>query len=214
MLNSKALKPFDEEDKKDTLWDKINHFRHGDSWLGDKFDDVMTFLENWLYYNPRAFLRNIKRFWDYGRQGWSNFDFDGHYLLDDMQFKLKRIQKCLENGHAIPNQHNELKALKICIKLGDKLKDEWKNYRRFLTMHDKKWGELETWTEKVEGSEGKPGGPYHRWLSKRVGAVTDEEKEQERKEFLEATRADEREKDRDRNLYFRILGKYLPYMWD
>ena len=213
-MKTKALRGFDDldDDKPKNLLEKISskidEFRWEDGWLNDKVDDLLTFLKDIFYYNPRGFIRNLKRSIDYVKLGWNNYDWDGGYLYEVIQFKLKRMLPELENGHAIPNQYNELKALKLAIKLGDKLLNSWDSYKQFSDLHNKKWGEVNISFEKVEGSK------CSRILSNRPNANTEEEKEKENKELREAWKKDRNREDRDRKIYFGILEKYIDFMWD
>lgn len=221
MFNSKALKPFDDDEPKTKLGKFLSEmrmafyeFEYSDVWWKEWIYNTVKFIQDWTYYNPYGFFENLKRVYAYGKLGWNNYDWEGHYLYKVMQFKLKRMQHELtHNSHAIPNQHNEMKALALAIKLGDRLYDDYQSYHHFHDLHNKKWGEAEmksvpcTWDE-----NGKPRS-YSVDFS-RANARTNEEKKQERKEFLEAVNKDERRKIRDREIYFKILAKYLPYMWD
>lgn len=194
---TKALKSYKNE--KQTLWEKLYTCDQLD-WFFDAYYSVLSFIER------------CKRSWAYAKLGHKNYDFDAltieHYLL----FKLKRVQKCLINGTCdltVEMGPMKMKALKLCIKLLEKLNEN--DYSRFMDMHDKKWGELHTWFEPV--NDGNPhSGSY--WRSSRPKAVTPEEKEQERKEFLEASYADAREEEKHRRLVYRIIEKYIRYWWD
>jgi len=105
------------------------------------------------------------------------------------------------------HQYNEMKALVLVIKIGDRLLED--NYTKFYDLHNKKWGELDTTSNK---SDIMPDS-YEISFS-RPKANTEEEKEQERLEMLECYKIDERFKDKDKKLYFSILSKYYEYMWD
>jgi hypothetical protein len=105
-----------------------------------------------------------------------------------------------------------MKSLKLCIKLLEKYCKH--DYHRFGDLHDKKWGEaVYTW-EKVEGSDDKPLGPYHKLHSNRPNVITPEDIVQEKTEFFEAGMADEREEQRDLKLIHNIIAKYCNYWWD
>lgn len=164
-----------------------------------------------VYYWARARIEWIKRSYDYAKFGWQAWDFDALTIERYLLFKLKRVEKCLINGHCdltVDMGPKKMKALKLCIKLLERLNG---HYHRFLDMHEAKWGELHTWFEPV--NDGNPhSGSY--WRSSRPKANTPELKEQERKEFLEAMSADDREEARDRKLVFRIIEKYICYWWD
>ena len=58
-----------------------------------------------VYYPLESFYTRTKerifRSYDYARFGWLNYDFDMSCAWDLLEFKLKRLRKCLQNGHAI-----------------------------------------------------------------------------------------------------------------
>lgn len=160
------------------------------------------------YYSVLAFIEWLKRAWCYAKLGYKNYDFDALTIERYLLFKLKRVEECLLNGNVdltVEMGPKKMKALKLCIKLLERLNG---HYYRFLDMHEVKWGEMECWFEPTGLGESS----Y--WRSKRAKANTPELIEQERKEFLEAVRADDREEMRDRKLVYRILEKYICYWWD
>jgi hypothetical protein len=162
-----------------------------------------------IYYDIRAWIEWMRRAFDYAKLGYKNYDFDALTIERYLLFKLKRVQDALINGHVdltVEMGPKKMKALKLCIKLLERLNG---HYHRFLDMHDAKWGEMECWFEPTERGDGSS---Y--WRSKRPKANTPELQEQERKEFLEAVRADDREEMRDRRLVYRIIEKYICYWWD
>jgi len=191
-----------------------------------KMDDIkLTWLEKlsihpafeWWFDIKRKIdstIHRLKRSWAYAKLGYNNWDFDAitieHYLL----FKLKRVQDCLINGHvdySVGEGPKQLKALKLCIKLLERLNQGDMGYNRFMDLHDKKWGESKHWFEEVE-SDKPHQGSYLR--TSRPNANTEAEKEQERKEFLEAAMADDRQQDRDRQIVYAIINKYIRTWWD
>jgi hypothetical protein len=160
-----------------------------------------------LYYNIISFLEKIKRSYAYAKLGFNNYDFDALSIETYLLFKLKRVEYCLINGSCdltVENGPKKMKALKLCIKLLERLNG---NYNRFMTMHDKKWGELHTWFEpSVNG--------LTYWKCSRPNANTPEFTEKERKEFLEAANADYRQEIRDRKIVYKLINKYIRDWWD
>ena len=66
--------------------------------------------------NFRILKERTKRSYDYARFGWLNYDFDMACAWDLFEFKLRRLYKCLENGHAI-QEPEDMKALRELIKI-------------------------------------------------------------------------------------------------
>lgn len=143
--------------------------------------------------------------------GYNNFDWDCGYVHQLMLFKLKRLRKGLHEGYAI-HEEKHIKALDLCIKLLD-LNINGPN-DKFMRLHDEKWGPLDWKFEKIEGTENEPGGPHSRSIFSRSNAITEEQKEQERKEMIIAYNIDERRQERFLQTAYKILMKYHRYFWD
>lgn len=167
------------------------------------------------YYNVTAFIEWCKRAIAYARVGYKNYDFDALSIENYLLFKLKRVERCLVNGTCdltVEMGPKKMKAIRLCIKLLTRLTDG--SYHRFLDMHHAKWGVGEMTFTKVEGTENKPGGPYSTMDIVYAKANTPELKAQQRKEYMEAVYADDREESRDRRLVYAIIQKYITYWWD
>lgn len=189
MLNSKAVA--------DNFWDK------NESWLKSKLRDLIGPI--------RAFIRKVKRAFDFAVHGWNSYDWDYGYLLELIEFKLCRMQKEIQNGHHVPDKATD-QSIRICIKLLKKING--RDYHYFADLHDQKWGESEwVWHKTDENGQEIPNGAS-RLEIKRPKAVTPEEKEQERKEALEAYRKDDAQRERDVRWLFNIMAKYHQNWWD
>ncbi len=194
MFQSKALKNKHKERSKLYLW-------WIDTWLADKYYNYSwRFFENPLFQIKRLFqwYWNVFQF---------DHDFDGHGLFAIIEYKLKRVEKCLINGHAI-QEPKDLKAIKLAIKLAGRLKDD-KYEERGEDRTDQKFGPRKNWSEPIgDGS----GSSYLR--SSRPKVNTDVEKAEEfaflRKQY---ELSDCRRKREERWLY-AVLYKYLRNFWD
>lgn len=195
MFQSKAIKDFSDE-KRSKLY----------SWW------VETTISEYYYSFVHKFIENpifqVKRLYQwYVNVFRYDYDFDGHCLFAIIEYKLKRLEKVLINGHAV-QEPKDMKALRLAIKLAARLKED----RYEVVAHErieKKWGELKTWTEpydKVKGSS--------LWHS-RYAKVNNKEDEakcwEDRKTFYLA--AEKKMKREEKNLY-AILHRYLRYWWD
>lgn len=149
--------------------------------------------------------RQICRSLAFARLGWNNYDWDHAYLLEVMVFKMKRMQKaCFEEGHHVPEKLPQ-QSLRLCIKLGEKLKKE--DYHYFHTLHCQKWGDLE-FIEKVDNTTGRT------YTGMGRPGVSKADEAQERAEFLEACRKDDSIKARDVRWFYGIMAKYQESWWD
>lgn len=145
--------------------------------------------------------------------GRENYDFDGAYLIALIVFKLKRIQRCLINDSVCSHEPKTLQALRIAIRLGDRLSGE--HYDRAMNRHNKKWGEPETTFEPAgEFEGGKFAGHGVSIMVTNRRNVTPATTEQERQEFMAAIDADEATQARDARWFFAVINQHYPMWWD
>jgi hypothetical protein len=194
MLQSQALKDFPEEKESSKLylW-----------WIGTRFSRHYYHF-TWKFFGNPYF--QVKRLVEWYLNVFRyDFDFDGHSLFAIIEFKLKRVKKVLENGHAY-QEPKDMKALSLAIKLAGRLKDEHYEsvgHARIV----KKWGESKIWFEPNEHGTSK----MH---SSRAGAPTPELEAQCWEETKEQYRlADIRMKREERWMY-SILQNHLRSWWD
>jgi hypothetical protein len=200
MLNSKALKPGNRFEKPDKPIGRVRlMFRR----IRDWWWETPVFE---AYKKVKRFYYRLKKWIEWRPILWENYDFDAHTIYQLLRYKLERIYRCLENGHAI-QEERDMKALRLAIKLAKRL--EAGNYEdSFYDRHDKKWGELKTWFEPI------PGSTNSYWRSSRPNAVTEQEKEQERKETRELYEAAQSKEAREKRWLFAIISKYDKVWWD
>lgn len=185
-----------------------------------KFDDTEpSALRSWwimsplseYYYNIIDFIQKpfitLKKLYDWQVNVFKNdFDFDGSSLFGIIEYKLKRLEKCLIDGCAVQDS-KDLKALKLAIKLANRLNED--NYdNRFHRKHNQKWGELIMWSAPIEGS------PSVRVTMTRPKAQTDKQKAKEQKEHLSHIEFCESIRKREERWLYSILAKYLRVWWD
>lgn len=193
---SKPLRPFRRSRfDKETIWTRL--------W------DGVCWLPSKIYYFCRKYAQRIKRSWAYARFGWENYDFDGEYLTQLITFKLKRMQKALQNGWSIQDE-KYTQALQLAIRLGEKLEND--GYHWFMDQHNAKWGEPDMVFDESDSEYN--GEKLSTMTVKRAHVIDADTEEQERQEFRAAYEADDKIKMRDARLFFRIIEKYYPGWWD
>jgi hypothetical protein len=150
-------------------------------------------------------LKRIEHHLGYLKVLKNDYDWEAYSIYNILSYKLQRVEKALQNGNA-EQLEVHMKALALAIKLSNKIKED--NYHAAYDRHTKKWGELITWSEPTDNPE------LFTWKSKRPNANTEEEKQQEIKEFLIACEVDDKRQSRDTKIFFNILAKYIPTWWD
>lgn len=148
------------------------------------------------FYNLETLLRRIIRLYHWSKFMWTNWDFDAHSIYSLLNYKLKRLEYCLINGCAI-QEKKDLKALKVAIKLSQRIYDEV-HEDRLMEKHYKKWGIL------IDGI-------FH---SKNKKLMTGEQNIQYRKEFIQYNTLAQKLTDNDKKRLFAIITKYDNRWWD
>ena len=158
------------------------------------------------------YKERISRSLAYAKFGWLNYDFDFGFTYNLMEFKLKRLLKCLENGHAV-QEEEDLNALKEMIKVVRRLHRE-RYDEKYLRLHDKKWGKTETLSIPKVGEDGKIRHyEYKSWKNSTKNA-SEEVKAQERREFRECWEKAEVDRCNDVDRLAELIKKHGPRLWD
>lgn len=185
-------------------------------------------IECWFNYNIfTKFYRYITyTFWErlarsiaFFKLGWLNYDFDSHYIHELILFKLKRLYHCfVKYGHHstdCPNYKPKMKSLSLVIKLLERYcsDNSYDYYSKPIDRHDKKWGKLNSKSIPYQQDEDGYIRSYS-YITYRDNVLTSEDKEQEKKEFLEAYHRTEERQERDVRLALSIIAKYHRHWWD
>lgn len=162
-----------------------------------------------LYYPVGSFfsrlVERVSRSYAFAKFGYMHYDFDHVYLYTLMSFKLKRIKKCLENGHAVQEDHNMAalqEAIEICDRLGGEGYDD-----KYYDLLDQKWGESEF-------SFTPDGNGLSTFNSNRKNRVTPEDHEQYNRELLAYMDSAELDRKNDIDRLADILKVNGPTWWD
>lgn len=215
MINSKALKDFpkrpmmslcgcpDECNPECGLVAKVLH-------------SIGRFVMFKLYYPVERFYRVTKertsRSYAYARFGWRNYDFDMACAWDLFEFKLKRLYRCLQNGHAI-QESEDMKALLELIKIVRRL-SRGRYEDKYYKLHDKRWGKIESETIPNYDENGKiTTYTWNSWRTKTKDA-SDKVKKQERKETKAIWKNAEKDRVRDVKRMGELIVKHGLRFWD
>jgi hypothetical protein len=169
-------------------------------------ENVLEFIPN-LISDISTFFRRSKRLYHWSKFMWTNWDFDSHSIFPLLEYKLKRLEHCLNNGHAI-HEPKDLKALRIAIKLCKRISDEY-HETKVYSWHERKWGELKTWFTPYDGDK-----DLFIMNFARPKANTDQEKAEERADLMKRHEIIEPWLARDTRNLFNIVQKYYRAWWD
>lgn len=173
----------------------------------------------WPYtYITSVFWKKLSRALAFFKFGWNNKDWDCGFLHELVLFKLKRMQyEFIYHGHHSEDCENykpKMKSLALAIKLLDRYTSPGnKYYTKYIDKHDEKWGKLEFKDYPSEVDKDGYVRSYGIFMD-RKNVLTEEDKEQQRLEFLAAYESDEFRRERDLRIVYQIITKYHQYWWD
>lgn len=195
MFQSKALKETPEK-KHSKLYDWWLESRLVSWWYRVSWDYFFKYISHAK--KMYGWYVNVFRF---------DYDFDFLSIFAIIEYKLKRTEKALFNGHAV-HEDRDLKALTLAIKLAARLKDD--DYDKTVWERiEKRWGKFSSWTTPCEDDR-----DLFQWHSKyeKVNSKEDEEKHLEHRKELYDSSYNKMKRD-EKNLY-AILHKYGRNFWD
>lgn len=175
----------------------------------------MKFLRTWPLsvimdwkYNIQNGVRNLIRWMP---TIWKDRDWDGSYILTILIKKIELQRETIINNKIV--HQDELKVMEgdmsKCLELLKKANDEWGNYEEPLVdQHDKKWGKREFDFVPIEDKN------LFEMKLNYERDLTDEEKEQERKDFSEGLEKARRERERDLAEAMGIIARHVDEWWD
>lgn len=168
----------------------------------------------YIYYPVDSFIsrtyERASRSLAFAKRGWMHYDFESAYLYDIMAFKLKRIYKCLEQGHAI--QHDEdMLALKEAIEICERLfKGDYDS--KYYEAHELKWGAMKSDHIPEYNEDGSV--KWYRWETSRPNAKTATQQKREVADLRRIWKNEEKDRRADLKRLHEILVKHEPTWWD
>lgn len=170
-----------------------------------------------VYYPITGFYHRITervgRSLSWAKFTYLNYDFDSAFLYDVMEFKLKRLEHCLKNGHAV-QQKEDMKALKELIKICKRLHNYDDYDDKYHDEHDKKWGKRPRYeSEPIKNEKGEITS-YKMIFKDRPNVKTKKQQEQERKEFLACAEKGHADYCKDLDRMAEILKNHGRNWWD
>ncbi len=142
--------------------------------------------------------------------GWTHYDFESAYIYDLMAFKMKRVLKCLESGHAV-QENEDINALKEAIEICERLfKGEYD--AKYYEAHSKKWGETVSEHIPITDPDGKV--RSYTWNTSRPNAKTPAQQKREVADLRRIWVNEEKDRVKDLKRLNEILIKHEPTWWD
>ena len=140
---------------------------------------------------------------------WNDRDWDKHYIMEVLIFKLKKNrQYSIDHGHVVND--NEIRTMSECIELLEKVHNEWDNYEEpAYNKHEEKWGKTEFYTVPCEDRPGS-----YLLKDRNDEKYTKEENKQKDKERILASKIAYNHRRRDFEVAMEIFVQNFDKWWD
>ena len=158
-----------------------------------------------LYYNIKYFFLNLIK---YRRFLWEDRSYDSYYIFYMLREKLSHDVGYYEKYGNHVHVQKDIDNMKLCVKILNRIiEDDY--HEKVFKHHNKKWGEPEFRVEDVEDRAG-----YCELFIDRENVKSQEDKEQERKEFRKLSKHEGYLKQQDVNFLFNFMSKHIKSWWN
>lgn len=170
---------------------------------------------------------NLKRFWNkitrpfyfffrwaiksfqYSIFLWNDYDWDKLYIMRLLQYKLKRTRKAISSNNIILRSEEVAAQIKHaeCL-IQNWIDDDFES--QLFEAHNKKWGKTKSFSKEVKvGNK-----TYHQFEITREKTTTEDLKKQEAKEYREIITKAALAREKNADLLFAHIRKYIDEWWD
>ena len=209
------------EPEKD-IFDQWQEERESRSWLRRKIDYISLWWEHNGRYLGNEFIRGIKNLWYWLPIIWKDRNWDHQYIFDILSHKLKAQSEYIGGRDIHINAKRDAEVMMICVRLIEKVKDEYYGMEYMDYHKTKHWFEpadkegYSTWESKQLEENFEDYFAKYPLIYKRVlngeGIFklegTDDDKQRIASNIAHINH------DRARKLLFKIMEQNIEKWWD
>ena len=157
-----------------------------------------------MFWKLRNGIRNLIRWFPII---WNDGDWDYHFLLRVLRFKLQDLQGGISSRNRHVGCQRQMQRIDLCIKLLNRLLAD--NYHELaFASHDRKWGKPEfSW-------KAMPNNDMEELEMHRAAVITEKDENQQRKEYRRWAEHWRQLERQDIEMLFSTMAKYIQYWWD
>lgn len=171
--------------------------------------DIKYFGKDYIRIPIRDFRIGISNLWKWLPIIWKDKDWDKHYIMEILIFKMKKNRDYMVNYGHVENKR-AIATMTECIDLLEKVHNEWDNYEEHShDEHEKKWGKSEYYTVPCEDRPGS-----YLLKDRREDRMKPEEIEQMKKEFILASKIAALKRQKDFKVALEIFLEEFDGWWD
>jgi hypothetical protein len=172
--------------------------------------EIKYFGKDYIRIPVRNFRTGISNLWRWLPIVWKDRDWDNHFLMEPIIFKLKKHIEYQKLYSHVENAPEQIRTMTECLELLEKVHDEWTHYEEHShDEHKKKWGEAEHYTEPCEDRPGS-----YRLKDRREERMTPEDIKQMHKEWIEISIASSERRKADFKKAMDIFVEHYDSWWD
>ena len=195
----------------DTMLEKIKKFFSFDRFNLD-YDQSLWYKFKEFFYkgyrSVREFYYWIQKSCEYAWFLRKDFDWDYAYILYLLQYKITRTRKRIQEDNIIENTEKYVAEMQVAEKMLEDIINDTFLIEQFA-KHEEKWGELDMVSHPCDDD-----GIACVITFKRERAKTEEEIQQEKKEFMELINLETKARDDAYLNLFLYLATHIRNWWN
>jgi hypothetical protein len=171
--------------------------------------DLKYYYNEWIRIPIRNFRVGILNLFRWLPIVWRDRDWDKHYIMEVLIFKLKKNrQYSIDHGHVVNDE--QIRTMTECIELLEKVHNEFDNYEEPAYLkHQEKWGKTEHYFVPCEDRP-----DMYELKDRNDERYTEEEVKQKNHEFIISSRIAHQKRQRDFEVAMEIFVSNFDSWWD
>ena len=144
------------EPEKD-IFERLQEERESRNPFRKVIDRIYLWWDNEAQFYPKDFKSGVKNLWYWLPIIWKDRNWDHQFIFDILSHKLKAQSKCIGGRDIHQNAKRDAEVMMICVRLIEKVQDEWYG-SEYMDYHKTKH-----WFEPCEDKTG-----YSTWESREL----------------------------------------------
>lgn len=172
--------------------------------------EIKSRYENYVRIPIRDFTIGISNLRRWLPIVWKDRDWDKHYLMEPLLFKLRNHIEYTKNHGHLASGPDQIRSMTECLELLEKVHGEWTNYEYpEILKHEARWGKSDFYSVKCENRPG-----IYVLKDRNDERYTEQELNIKRQSTLMASRIAHNKRKRDFEVAMEIFVKNFDSWWD
>jgi len=170
--------------------------------------EISTTKMHVFFFPVKKFFRWIIKSIQYSIVLWNDFDYDYMFIMKILKYKIERTRKCLDKNKLFVGYEEAVEKMRKA----EQLLQQYINHEfveDLYKAHKEKWGKRKI---KFEPIIDKEGSSYITFYTEK--AITPEQIKQEREEYHNILREEEKRKNEVKDELFNLIRDNIESWWD